>query len=81
MTQVQPDQVQSGTDVGDIPHLIDVGGGLPGFPVIDGSKLTGVIATGVTSPIKDLVSIKKPSCPALLFTRCGAVMFLRNECG
>lgn len=33
-----------------------------------------------TRVIKDLVSVKKPGCPELVFTKCGAVLFLRNSC-
>ncbi len=31
-----------GTDVGDVVALVDVGGGTPGWPAVDGSLLTGI---------------------------------------
>lgn len=37
-----------GTDVGDIPELEDVGGGVAGLPAVDGSQLTG-LPSGVSS--------------------------------
>lgn len=45
MSTVDPDQVRGGTAVGDIPKLIDVGGGVPGLPAVDGSQVTGITAT------------------------------------
>lgn len=40
--QLEPVQIRTGTNVGDIPAVIDVGGGVPGFPAVDGSLLTNV---------------------------------------
>jgi hypothetical protein len=43
-----------GTDVGDIPILIDVGGGTAGLPIMDGSNLTGVTASGGGAVVRDV---------------------------
>ena len=79
MSKVDVDQIRTGLDIGDPIVLEDVGGS-PAMPAVDGSQLTGIIATGTTSVIKDLVSIKKPGCPELVFRRCGGVIFLRKDC-
>ena len=43
----------TGTAVGDIPILIDVGGGVAGFSAIDGSNLTGLPSGGLAAVVDD----------------------------
>jgi hypothetical protein len=43
----------TGTAVGNIPQLEDVGGGTPGLPAVDGSQLTGVAGGGSAITVED----------------------------
>jgi len=43
----------TGTGVGDIPVLEDIGGGTPGLPAVDGSQLTGVAGGGSAITVTD----------------------------
>lgn len=72
---IDADQLRTGLDAGDIIVLVDVGGA-PGLPITDGSNLTGVVSTGVTSPIKDMVIDRTFEVVAC---RHGGVLFLHNE--
>jgi hypothetical protein len=42
---IDGDQIRGGTAVGDVPKLVDAGGGTPGLPAVSGALLTGVVAT------------------------------------
>lgn len=50
-SKLEPVQIRTGQQVGDIPALIDVGAGTPGFDAIDGSLLRNVGSTGIPGEI------------------------------
>lgn len=50
----------TGTAVGDMPILVDIGGGVAGFSAVDGSNLTGITASGsllVANNLSDLNNV------------------------
>ena len=71
MTKVNEDQVRGGLEIDDIIKLISVHS-KAGLPAVDGRRLTGLA--------QDIVTIKTGGDPELVFTKCGAVLFLRNSC-
>jgi len=71
-TQLNPEQMDTGTDVDDIVALIDILGGA-GFPVLDGRNLTNVPSTANADYDKILTN----RVAKVLATRAGNVVARR----